>query len=436
MLMYQLKLAMKSLLRTPALSLLMIGAIALGITVAMTFVGLYHAISADPIPRKSSQLFYVGFDAWNPERPFNSEEPEMPPDQLTWMDAHGLLGSGIPTLETAMYKAVMVAHPAREDGLPERWEIRLARNDFFEMFDVPFRYGTAWSDDDDEAITPVVVLGEELNESLFGGENSVGRTVQLDDQQFTVVGVLDTWRPVPKFYDPLNGPFNDPEAAYLPFAWGNAKQLPTSGNSNGWGNSDGTWEGRIASEITWIQMWVQLDDDEQRDRYLSMVNAYAQEQKAAGRYQRPINNVLWDVQSWLKFQQVVPMENRTMMVIALLFLLICAVNLIGILLGKFLARAPEIGVRRALGASRSWVFVQHLIECEVIGVLGGALGIGMSALGLRFLARMFDVYVPAGLDLRTLGIGVGLALLAAMIAGIYPAWRICRIAPGMYLKIQ
>jgi putative ABC transport system permease protein len=125
-----------------------------------------------------------------------------------------------------------------------------------------------------------------------------------------------------------------------------------------------------------------------------------------------------------------------MLVIALLFLLICSVNLIGILLGKFLARAPDVGVRRALGASRRAIFLEHLVECEIVGVLGCALGLLLSIGGLRLIDRLFESSFGFALDAKLVLIALGLALLSAMAAGIYPAWRICRIEPGVYLKTR
>ena len=99
-----------------------------------------------------------------------------------------------------------------------------------------------------------------------------------------------------------------------------------------------------------------------------------EQKQLPGRFGAPINNWAPTKRRWpgCSYQEVVPGEaNALMLIIALLFLLVCSVNLIGILLGKFLARAPEVGVRRALGASRRWVFVQHLLECELIGVIAG-----------------------------------------------------------------
>jgi putative ABC transport system permease protein len=123
-----------------------------------------------------------------------------------------------------------------------------------------------------------------------------------------------------------------------------------------------------------------------------------------------------------------------MVVISLLFLFICSVNLIGILLGKLLGRAPEVGVRRALGASRASVFFQHLVECELIGLLGGVLGLGLSVLLLKMLNRMFETGGIYQLDLTMVGAGLVLSLGAGLIAGLYPSWQICRLAPAVYLK--
>jgi len=183
-------------------------------------------------------------------------------------------------------------------------------------------------------------------------------------------------------------------------------------------------------------MWAQLDDEEQVQSYRAFLDAYAKEQKKLGRFQRPLNNRLSPVMTMLKDQGAVPEQAVGVLIISLLFLTVCSVNLIGVLLGKFLARAPEVGVRRALGASRRWVFVQHLIECEMIASLGAVLGLGLAALGLELLNRMFQAQFDFRLDLPMVGAGILLALVSGLIAGVYPAYRICRIAPAMYLKTQ
>jgi putative ABC transport system permease protein len=124
------------------------------------------------------------------------------------------------------------------------------------------------------------------------------------------------------------------------------------------------------------------------------------------------------------------------MIIAILFLAVCALNLIGVLLGKFFSRAPEVSVRRAMGASRRQVFLQHVIECEVVGLVGGILGIPLAMLGLEWINRLFEGEIVFHLDTNMLAVAILLALIAGLIAGAYPAWRICSIPPARYLKEQ
>jgi putative ABC transport system permease protein len=183
-------------------------------------------------------------------------------------------------------------------------------------------------------------------------------------------------------------------------------------------------------------MWAQLDNRKQKQAYLAFLDAYALELKKLGRHDRPVNNVLLSVTEYMKTEEVVQDEAKMLLIISILFLIVCSVNLIGILLGKFLGRAPEIGVRRALGASRLSVFLQHIVECEVVGLLGGALGLVLSWVALQLINRLFDNLLAFHLDLTMVLAAVILSLFAGLIAGLYPAWRICRVAPATYLKLQ
>ena len=180
----------------------------------------------------------------------------------------------------------------------------------------------------------------------------------------------------------------------------------------------------------------QLDDERQKEEYLAYIDGYVREQTKLGRPGRADNTLFRDVMAWLHYEEVVSDQAHAMLINAMLFLLVCSVNLIGILLGKFLARAPEVGLRRALGASRRWVFAQHLLECELIGIIGCALGLVATLGGLNLLERMFGGNLELTLNPQLLAIALGLALLSALVAGLYPAWRICRIPPGLHLKTQ
>jgi putative ABC transport system permease protein len=436
MLDYQLGLAWRSLKRNPVLSLLSIGGIGLGIAVSMMFVTAYYYLAGDPIPAKSDRLFNVRLDAWDPARPYDSDEPGEPPDQLTYMDAMALMKSDVPTYRTAMHKAELTVYPERKDLRPFRALTRLCFADFFPMFDVPFRYGTGWRREDDEGPAAVAVLDSRTNQKLFGGEDSVGKSVRIEGREFRVVGVLDDWRPLPKFYDTTNDPFERPEGVFLPFHFGRVFEIYTAGNTSSWGSYGNAYADLLQSEAVWLQYWVQLDDARQREAYDAWIAGYSAEQGKLGRMARAQNNKVRDVMTSLRVDEIAPEEARSLMIIALLFLLVCSVNLIGILLGKFLARAPEVGVRRALGASRRHVFAQHLFECGVIGVAGAVLGLLLTPAGLALIDRLFDQQFNFKLDPTLFGVAMILALLSAFVAGVYPAWRVCRTPPALHLKTQ
>jgi putative ABC transport system permease protein len=440
MVLYNLRLALLSLRRNRILSAVIVGGIALGIAVSTMFATMRHAFARDPLPDKSDTLFYVRMDSWDPLKPYPGDDPTRPPTQITFQDMTNLMRSDIPYRQTGMFKSNLYLHPDPSIGRPRKVMTRLCYSDFFPMFDLPFKYGSGWDKKADAGPDPVVVLDEEINDLLFGGQDSVGKTVRIEDRDFKVVGVLDHWRPTVKFYDITQSPVQAPEGMYIPLNLIRPMQIRTNGNSDGWKSPPAPgFEGFLASESSWIQMWVELP----RDRvaaYKDYVDAYVMEQKKSGRFPRPLNNRVTPLMAWLKEQKTVPEEVTTMMIVSLLFLAVCALNLTGLLLSKFLARAPEVGVRRALGARRIDVFMQHIVECEMVAVVGGAIGVVLSLGGLavinkwgQTLAQRDDLF---RFDGTMLGVAIGLSLLAGLVAGLYPAWRVCRTAPAIHLKLQ
>jgi putative ABC transport system permease protein len=311
--------------------------------------------------------------------------------------------------------------------------------DFFPMFDLQFLYGSGWDDAADHNIERVTVLSKETNERLFGGEDSVGRSIRLSGMDFRVVGVLDKFHPVPKFYDVTNGAFNEPEDLYIPFNVGIEYEMPRAGNTNCWKSIDGDgFEAFLYSECAFIQFWAELRNEEEKQQYMDFLNAYAEQQKALGRFPRPLNNRLNDVMEWMEEEEVVDEDARVMLGLSLLFLIVCLLNTIGLLLAKFLGKSQDISLRRALGASRRTLFIQHLIESGLIGLGGGILGLGLAWLGLRGIEMLFGDFVEnlVGMDWVMVLTAIGLAILSALLAGLYPTWRACNIMPAEQLKIQ
>lgn len=433
---YYLKLAWLSSKKTWGMSVLMVLAIGLGIGAAMTTVTVNYLMSANPIPEKSEQLYYVQLDSWAPTEPFFDNGD--PPDQLTYRDATALMQAKKATRQVVMTGLAAVIEPSNKEALPFMVTGRASSADFFSMFNVPFLYGAGWDAQADTNKELLVVINAELNERLFGGRDSTGETLRLAGKDFKISGVMARWNPTPKFYDISNGAFADVEEVFVPFSLITEQFFDRSGNTNCWKPTESGFQAFLDSECIWTQVWVELPTDTEREAYQSFIDAYAAEQHTLGRFARQSNNKLSDVMTWLEQRQVVSDDASMMMAMALMFLAVCLLNTVGLLLAKFLGKASEIGVRQALGASRRDLFIQHLVESGLIGLAGGLLGLVFAWLGLSAIKTMYGDWMRdlAHLDMNMILLAIGLAIVSSILAGLYPTWRACQIQPSQQLKAQ
>lgn len=436
MLAHNLKLAWHSLRKNPVLSALMIGAIGLGIGVCMTTLTVHTLMSSNPIPQKSEVLYAVTLDSWDPNKAWG--EPNLPPPQLTWMDTTALLKSDIPKRQAAMFYGGFSLQLPDEKLPPFLAEARVTSGDFFAMFEVPFLFGGGWDQSADTSQQRVVVLSRATNDKVFGGIDSVGKTVKLDNREFRVVGVTDDWHPTPKFFDLNNNEFGEPEQIYVPWGIVEPLQILSYGNNNGWKAEDiNSYEDRLRSETVWIQYWAELPDATSREAYQAFVDQYVLEQKKLGRFARPLNNQLMPVMPWLERNEVVTEDARVLLGLSFLFLIVCLLNIVGLLLAKFLGKSSEIALRRALGATRWQVMQKNLVEVGLIGVLGGVLGLLLAMAGLQGVKLLYDDYQKlVQLNGELLLMALAIALLSSLAAGVYPAWRAARVSPAGLLKTQ
>ena len=437
MLRYYLKLGLLSIRRNPILSALMVAAIAVGIGACMTIVNIDYVMSGNPIPHRSDVLFHVQLDSWDPYEA--AVDPDLPPPQVTYRDGTALLAAGKARRQVLSYRSDRVVQPDDPEQLPFMVDSRSTSADFFTMFETPFLYGSGWDRDADDNLEYVAVISREINETVFGGENSVGRSLMMNGERYRVTGVMNTWEPTPKFYDVNNQSFGEVEEVFFPLGVSIANEVGSNGNTNCWKPIEGNgFDALMNSECVWLQFWVELHGRQEVEDYMVFLDAYAESQKALGRFPRPLNNRLSDVMQWMEIEEVVDQDVQVLLGLAILFLVVCLLNTIGLLLAKVVRRSGDISLRRALGASRRAIFAQYIVEAGLIGLAGGLLGIGTTWLGLQGIKGLYGqidfISRLVTLDWTMIFAAIGLAVVSALGAALYPTWRACGITPASQLK--
>ena len=430
---YYLDLALRSLKRNPVLTALMVLAIALGIGASMTMITVLHVMTDDPLPGRSAHLYTPHLDPLPLDFGQRGDSPD-PRDDLTWPDAMALLKAHRAVRQAAMAGGTLLAHPAQADAQPFYANGRYTTADFFAMFGLRFAYGGGWSAAEDAAAARVVVLSDTMARKLFGRVDAVGRAVRLGEEDYRVIGVVADWMPAPQFYaDRTGSQYSDADSFFLPLSVAVDKDLPVNGNQMGWGRDEG---GKRSDTTSWLQCWVELDTPAQVGAYRQFLLDYSAAQKALGRFQRPPTNAkLYGLMEWLAHQHLVPNDVELQLWLALGFLFVCMLNIVALLLAKFLRRGGEISVRRALGARRRDIFIQLGVEAALIGVAGGLSGLVIAQLGLWSVRQRPDDYARlAQMDTGMLMATLVLAVVASVLAGLLPAWRACRMPPALQLK--
>ena len=438
---YYVAVALRSSGRSKALTALVIVLLAFGVAACMVSYAVFRATTSDPLPAKSARLYVPQVDNFGPSHIWQNE----PPPTLSYVDAMALWQTHKASRQTLLYPATWQVES--DDGSTPTMSMSgdAVTADFFAMFDVPFRFGGGWTANDDVQRATVVVISRRLNDKLFGGQNSVGQAIRLDGHIFRIAGVLEDWNPKPRFFDlgtSDNTGFDDAGDIYIPFTRGIAMQKDSttySGCPTESGVYDTSrWDARLTSECAWIDAWVELATPADVDRYREYLRHYAGEQQRLGRFSWAPNIRLRNLTDWMAYLEVTPRTSSLSMLVSASFLLIVLVNVIGLMLARFMRRAPEIGIRRALGASRAAIYRQFLIEGATMGFVGGLVGVALTLLGLWGVGRLFEPKIArlVHADALLIALTVLLAVAATVVSALYPTWRAAQTQPAWQIKIN
>jgi putative ABC transport system permease protein len=435
---YYLKLGIRNLRRNPVLTALMVITLAVGVAASVATLTILHVMSNDPIPHKSNLLLVPVIDNAKLDDYVPGERTER--QLMTYIDVANLnalkIGANRTTI-ISVRSAVESPNPAL--GLIDIGGIATTSG-FFPMFEVPFKYGSAWSDADEAKSAKVLVLSEAASEKYFGNVNPVGKSIRLRQDDFQVIGVLAKWNPLPHYYNLVQGEdeFVGETEFYVPFPTAAALKMSIEGSV--WCSYESPKPGiagLMDSECVWLQYWIEAKSTGQVKQIKDELDAYTKDQHKLGRLPRQAKNELLDVQGWMEYLHVVGNDHKISTWLSFGFLALCLVNTIGLLLAKFSSRAPEVGVRRALGASKSDIFKQFIIETMVLGFVGGIIGLMLSFAGLWLISlQTKQLAVIAHMDGTMLLTTFILAISSSVFAGLLPTWRACQVTPAIQLKTQ
>lgn len=434
-------LALRSSARSKALTALVVALLAFGVSACMVSYAVFRATTSDPIPARSSRLYVPQIDNVGPSYTWQGE----PPDMLSYTDAVALWQAHKAGRQTLLYPAKWQVESDNRSVPAMSMTGDAVTADFFPMFDVPFRFGSGWTANDDAQHATVAVVSRRLNEKLFGGQDSVGHEIRLDGKVFRIAGVLDDWNPKPRFFDignlSLGDAFDDVGDIYIPFTRATDMQkdsryanCPTAtGNPTTIG-----WDAYLHGECDRIGAWVELATPSEVKRYREYLRNYAEEQQRLGRFSWAPNVRLSNLMDWMAHMRVTPKASSFSMLVSASFLLIVLVNVVGLMLARFMRRAPEIGIRRALGASRTAICRQFLIEGATIGFAGGLLGMALTLLGLWGIGGLFEPKIArlVHADASLVALTVLLAVAATVVSALYPTWRAAQTQPAWQIKIN
>jgi putative ABC transport system permease protein len=421
---YHLRLALRSLRRDPGLSttIVVVLAIAAGIfsTALMHYLRNYVATSALPASLHQVEVV-VPHEALAAAFKGSNAEPNVVAarERLSFPMLRVLAASGVPSRQTRTFRArVLVGGPHEAGGraaLPP-WprNARFADADLFGMFGLPFRYGGPWTRRDEAGAAPVVVLSQPLNDQLFAGADSVGRTVMVDDRPFRVEGVLAGDQPFSPEWDRsvTGGP---QDQLYLPFDEHGRllarPESPVSAAPEGPRYAD-----LLASDTVAAVFWIDLPTAALRADYARYLEATL-----------GARGVRYTLRDLARLRRELPFPHTVLtFFLFLTFLVLVGGGLVStrLHLAKSLTRQGELSIFRAVGAPRGAIMARQLLEALVLSTLGGVAAVfvaGPSAYVYNHLIG--DTDIPLTLTPASFGITLAATVLVGTLAALYPAWR-------------
>jgi putative ABC transport system permease protein len=264
--------------------------------------------------------------------------------------------------------------------------------------------GSFISTEDNRSMARVAVLGADARKDLLPNDDPIGKTIRIGDVPFQIVGVL-----TPRGAGPGGASLD------------NLILVPVSTASR-----------RLFNRDFLTMLIAQISDPEQSDVALTRIRDLL---RSRHRLQHDAldNFTLTSPRAIMAQVTALGSKLRTLLlVLSIVATAISGVVILSLTLIGVSERRREIGVRRAVGAARSAILTQFLLEALCLAVAGGFLGILLGVGGTQIVSRW--QHLPFLVEVRTVAVAGLISLGLGIIAGIYPAWKASRVDPVEALR--
>ena len=274
--------------------------------------------------------------------------------------------------------------------------------------DLPLLQGRIFNDEEDLRGAHVVVLGHDTWEELFGNASAIGKEVNIETGLYTVIGVLD------KQKQPFGGGKNPQDnIAYFPM---------------------GTFHNLHPEDK---DLWVSVKYDDPKNK--ALVQEEIREMLRIRRkvhVEKPDDFEIFGPDSLSKlWDQLTGGLVLFMIAVSSVGLMVGGVGVMNIMLVSVTERTREIGVRKALGATKRTLLTQFTTEAVTLCAVGGVIGVILGAI-LTWVVYLLPIGLPATLSLVWVLIGFGVSCAIGLLFGIYPAWKAANLDPIEALRYE
>jgi len=297
-----------------------------------------------------------------------------------------------------MQRGASLAYEEKET----RTEIFGTNEEYMETISTNIGKGRFFTRSEDRSGSRVTVIGDGIKEAFFGEQDPIGQYIKVDDIKFRVIGVLEKQG---KFL----GLFSVDNQAILPL---------------------GAYK-RIFSRRGWMRLSVKVPEDKMEDSIdeISSVMRHIRGLKPNEKNDFAINQTKIFEKQYSALKLAI---GGTGFFITLLSLIVGGIGIMNIMFVSVKERTREIGVRKAIGATKGMIMSQFLMEAVTICLIAGLIGLFFAYISSIFINKIFPSTLPLGLSISA----VILSMVVGVVSGMIPSYRAANLDPIDSLRYE